>query len=161
MEETPTTEKLSPRELLERYRYTGKLTTGLREAVCEAVRNGAPARVALRAFGLDDQTVRNWEKWAETGEKGTKYTEFARELGVAWNQWCAHVANLGPKQIERDARVWQGVAGALMPEYAKHDELAINVQIEAGPILAQIAAAKQKLMEGEYKLLEDTSESSV
>jgi len=131
-------EKLSPRELLERYRFTGKLTPSLRSAVCEAVRHGTPARTALKAFGLDDQTIRNWEKWAESKEKGSKYGEFSSELGRAWNEWVHYVASLGEKHIEKDARVWSTTIQALLPdEYGKKDET--TVTFELGPVLAEIA----------------------
>ena len=147
-------EKLSPRELLERYRFTGKLTPSLRSAVCEAVRHGTPARTALKAFGLDDQTIRNWEKWAESKEKGSKYGEFSSELGRAWNEWVHYVASLGEKHIEKDARVWSTTIQALLPdEYGRKDELQVSVQVDPGPVLRAVMEAQQKLLNAEYKLL--------
>ena len=153
-----TQEKLSPRELLERYRYTGKLTPKLRVAVCEAVRNGTPARTALKAFGLYPSTITAWQQYAESGEKGTKYVEFARELETAWNEWVQHVALLGGKHVEKDGRVWYQTIAALLPEYSKKDTLDVNVEVSADAIFRMMAEAQQKVLTGSYRFLPESLE---
>jgi hypothetical protein len=152
----------SPLALLERYKFTGKLTPQLRNEACDRVRRGSPPKWALRSLGLCTQTVQNWELWAKTGDKGPQYEELFRAMEIAESQYKDWLAQQGMRHVQRDGRTWMEAASRRMPEeFGRKDEVSISLQIEAGPILAQIAAAKQKLMEGEYKLLEDTSESSV
>lgn len=146
-----TKEKLTPAELLARHHYTGKLTPRLRESICRAVRNGTPARVAMRRHKLSQQTIANWENWAKTGEKGPKYTLFWCELEAAWAEWQSFVAGTLPQHVQRDGRVASDIASRIMPDdYGKVDTLNVTQLIEAGPILAQIAAAQRQIAEGSY-----------
>jgi hypothetical protein len=133
--------------------FSGKLTPRLRASICEAVRHGTPARNAMRAYGLAHSTITAWEKWAETGEKGQKYVQFARELEQAWNEWVSFVASQGPKHVVKDSRVWRETAAALMPEYAKRD--VVEIDIDLGPKLAEIAARVSQIRDADWLALEE------
>jgi len=146
----------TPRELLERYRYQGKITPQFRKQACEIVRHGTPIRNALKALGAADSTVRTWESWANEEEEGGKHREFWRELQCAWDEWVSFVAMQGEKHVQKDGRTWRDTAAALMPEYEKRDRLDVNVEIDASPTFKAIAEAQQKLIAGQWKVTEDT-----
>ena len=137
-------------------RFTGKLTPRLREEACNAVRHGTPATVALKKLGLTPKTVWNWQQWAESGEKGPKYEQLFVALHQAWAEWQSHVAGQLPAAIQKDARMAVEVASRIMPdEYGRRDQVDVNVQIDAGPTLKLLAEAQQKMLSGEYRILED------
>jgi hypothetical protein len=155
-------EKVRILDLLERHRYKGKLTPMFRERALAMVRAGSPPRTALRALGCSDRTIYQWEEDAQATENTSRFGIFRRELQACEQEWLASLSAKASNLAGRDGRVAVEMLGRRDPEHwSKHDDVSVNVQIEAGPILAQIAEARQKLLEGEYKLLEDTSESSV
>jgi hypothetical protein len=150
-------EKLSPAQLLERHRYKGKLTPMFREKAIDMVRRGAPPRTALKALGCTQQTIRNWEEWAETGEVGGgRYAAFLRELREAEQLGLVRVAENASRLTEKDGRVALDYLGRRDPDHwAKRDEVQVNVAVDPGPVLQAIVAAQQKLLNTEYKLLPD------
>ena len=129
-----------------KYRYPGKLTSRFKAEACALVRRGTPPKVALGALGVTKATIYNWEAWAESGEKGPKYADLFSGLAHSWSEWQAHVAGELPKAIAKDARMAVEVASRIMPdEYGKRDQVDVNVQLDAGPVLKAIAEAQQRL----------------
>lgn len=118
-------EKLTPKQLLEKYRYKGKLNDKLHDAVVSHVVRGTPAKSALRMLGVADSTIRLWQGKAEEGEK--KYRELFDDLDSAWAQWQDRVAGYLPKHVEKDSRVCIDVAGRIMrDDYGKTEQIAVD-----------------------------------
>ena len=135
-----TEKKLSPRELLDIYRYKGKLTPRFREDAVLRVSQGTPIKSALKAAGVCETTIRNWRRNAEDDVEG-KYAQLFNELDSAWAQWQAYVASQLPRHVQRDARVCADIASKIMPEeYAPRQ----HVYVE-NPALAKFVRALDRL----------------
>lgn len=129
-----------------KYRYPGKITPKLIREACELVRNGRPPSVALSALGVSKQSQWNWKQWAETGECGPRYKDFLSKLEAAWSEWQSFVAGTLPNAVQKDSRMAVEVASRIMPdEYGRRDQVDVNVQLDAGPVLKAIAEAQQRL----------------
>jgi len=143
--------RLTPRELLDKYRYTGKLTPKLHEAAVYLATCGVPPRNALRALGIADATIRLWQHNAETGEKGPKYKALLDALDTAEQQSLADVANNARRLTEKDGRVAiDYLSRRDKDHWRKTDTLEVQGQIDVGPILARIAAAQRQIADGSY-----------
>ena len=63
-----------------------------------------------------------------------------------------HATNLSAK----DGRVCVDILGRRDNEHwGRRDTVDVNVQIDAGPTLKLLAEAQQKMLSGEYRVLED------
>ncbi len=133
MEDSP--KKVRALELLERHKWTGKLTPQFKRHACELVQKGVPPRVALRRTGITPQCVWNWEKKRDEGVP--QYVALFSALDEAWAEWQAYVAGKLPEHVAKDARMCVEVAGRIMPdEYGKKDEATLTYEI--GPALAEL-----------------------
>jgi len=154
-ENLPTkSEKLTPRELLERHRFKGRVTPMFRDKAAGMVRAGAPPRTALRALGCSESTIRLWQSKAESGEDGGRYTDLWRALQDAEQECLARVAANAIKHTERDGRTAVEVLSRRDPEHwSRRDEVEVKVALNADAIFAQIAAAKRDMIEGKWEVL--------
>lgn len=144
-------EKLTPREILERHRYKGKLTPMFRERALAMVRAGSPPRTALRALGASKRLVYQWEAEAQDTENPTKGGLFCTELQAAEQEWLASLSERANQLATKDGRVAVDMLARRDAEHwARTDTLNVRQTIEAGPILAQIAAAQRQIAEGSY-----------
>jgi len=147
-------EKLTPRELLERHRYKGKLTPMFRDKALTLVRAGSPPRTALRALGCCETTIRLWDEAGRGEGETSRFGLFYRELLAAEQEWLTRVAENISNHTERDGRTAVEVLSRRDPEHwSRKDEVEVKVALNADAIFAQIAAAKRDMIEGKWKVL--------
>ncbi len=153
-------EKLTPRELLAKHRYKGKLTSSLQEKAVHLVKCGVPPKNALRALGVADTTIRLWKRNAETNEKGPKYRELFEALEMAEQQALADVANNARRLTEKDGRTALDYLSRRDSEHwSRTDRLEVDGTVDAGPVLKAIAEAQQRYVLGEYKIRREDEEA--
>ena len=146
-----TRKRLTPAEILERHRYKGKLTPLFREKALAMVKAGSPPRTALRALGCSDRLIYQWESDAKQDVITSKGGLFRSELQACEQEWLSSLSAKAYDHAGRDGRVCVDMLARRDAEHwARTDTLQVNQTIEAGPILAQIAAAQRQIAEGSY-----------
>jgi hypothetical protein len=142
--------KLSPAELLERHRYKGKLTPMFRERAIAMVKGGSPPKTALKALGVADSTIRLWDMEPEDGV----HQVFKRELLGAEQLWLTRMAENATRLSERDGRVCVDILGRRDSEHWGRKDV-VEVDIDIGPKLAEIAARVSQIQDADWLALEE------
>ena len=158
-------EKLTPGEILDRYRYKGKLTPKLRKSACELVEKGTPPKTAVVALGVGESTYRLWRSNAETEGSDPKYKEFFEELQKAEQQCLSEVACNASQATKRDGKVALDFLGRRDPDQWGRKETLV-IETEIGPRIAAITSgladriAEEDAIEGGSGLAIDNNQKT-